>query len=579
MARKKFSCDFETTTDPNDCRVWAYGYMEIGNEKNFKIGNSLNDFMTWVEHIKADLYFHNERFDGEFILHYLLTHGYEYSEKPRKNTFKTSISKMGQWYSLDICYGYKGKRKLHTIIYDSLKKLPFKVSKIAKDFNLPILKGDIDYKQYREPYYTITPQEFTYIKHDIEIIAKALKIQFEQGLTAITNGKDSLDGFKNILGKKYFDKFFPVFSLELNENIRYAYKGGFTWLNEKYARKMVYHGEVFDVNSLYPAVMYDKPLPFGVPIYFEGEYQKDEEYPLYIQRINIDFELKEKHIPTIQIKHGGIFKQNEYLKSSNGDCVEIYVSNVDLEIIKEHYDIYEIVYYEGWKFKSVTGLFNQFIDKWTYIKMNSEGAVKLLAKLMLNSLYGKFATNPDITGKIPYLKADGSVGYKVPKDEDGNEIKSYRDPVYTPMGVFITSWARHTTITTAQKCYDRIIYCDTDSIHLEGFGIPDVIKETVDPKKLGYWKHEGSFIRGKYLRQKTYMEEMIVKPYLYFDKARGRVIERNTKVEVRCAGMTENIKEKVTFDNFKIGFTSNGKLMPKHVKGGIILEDKEFTIK
>jgi len=35
--RKKFACDFETTTDPNDCRVWAYGVMEIGNEKNYEI--------------------------------------------------------------------------------------------------------------------------------------------------------------------------------------------------------------------------------------------------------------------------------------------------------------------------------------------------------------------------------------------------------------------------------------------------------------------------------------------------------------------------------------------------------------
>jgi hypothetical protein len=460
-----------------------------------------------------------------------------------------------------------------------LKKLPFRVSKIAKDFNLPILKGTIDYDQYREPYYLITPLEYTYIKHDIEIIAKALKIQFEQGLTKITNGSDSLSGFKNILGKQYFDKFFPVFDLELNENIRFAYKGGFTWLNDKYARLEVATGEVFDVNSLYPSIMYDKPLPWGVPIYYEGEYIQDDEYPLYIQHIRIDFEIKEGHIPSIQIKKNMLFKDNEYLKSSGEEVVDLYVTNIDLALIKEHYDTFTLDYCEGWKFKSITGLFNQFIDKWTYIKMNSEGAVKLLAKLMLNSLYGKFATNPDVTGKIPYLKENGSVGYKVPKDENGDEIKEYRDPVYTPMGVFITSWARHTTITTAQKCFDRIIYCDTDSIHLEGFGIPDAIKNVVDPKKLGYWKHEGSFIRGKYLRQKTYMEEMIVKPYLSFDKARGRVIEKNTKVEVRCAGMTENIKEKVTFDNFKIGFTSNGKLMPKHVKGGIVLEDKEFTIK
>jgi hypothetical protein len=49
------------------------------------------------------------------------------------------------------------------------------------------------------------------------------------------------------------------------------------------------------------------------------------------------------------------------------------------------------------------------------------------------------------------LKEDGSNGLRY-WDEEGNVIKEYKDPVYTPMGVFITSWARYTTITTAQKC-------------------------------------------------------------------------------------------------------------------------------
>jgi hypothetical protein len=57
--RKRFSCDFETTTDPNDCRVWAYGWMEIGNKKNNKIGNSMDEFMKWCSKIQADLFFHN----------------------------------------------------------------------------------------------------------------------------------------------------------------------------------------------------------------------------------------------------------------------------------------------------------------------------------------------------------------------------------------------------------------------------------------------------------------------------------------------------------------------------------------
>jgi hypothetical protein len=554
MARKKFSCDFETTTKIDDCRVWAYGYMEIGNKKNFKIGNSLNEFMEWVEKIQADLYFHNLRFDGEFIVNWLLKKGFKWEKTGAPMTFNTIISSMGQWYAIDICFGYKGKKKLHTMIYDSLKKLPFPVKKIAKDFKLSIMKGDIDYHLERPIGWEITPEEYDYIKNDIEIIADALNIQFSQGLDRMTNGSDSLKGFKSVISKQMFERLFPVLSLPMDKELRRAYRGGFTWLNDKYAEKEIGVGIVFDVNSLYPSQMYDRPLPFGLPIKFEGKYTDDENYPLFIQCIECEFQLKEGYIPTIQIKQNLAFRQNEYLKSSNGERVELYVTNVDLELIQEHYDLYDVEYLGGWKFRQKTGIFRDFIDKWMYVKTHSEGAEKFLAKLQLNSLYGKFASNPNVTGKVPFLKEDGSCGFRVGEEE-------FKDPIYTPMGIFITSWARYTTISTAQKCFDRIIYCDTDSIHLVGDTIPDAIKDIVDSDKLGYWKHEGTFTRAKFIRQKTYIEEV------------------NGHLEVKCAGMPEAIKKHVTFDNFKVGFTSFGKLLPKHVNGGVVLVDTEFTIK
>jgi hypothetical protein len=77
------------------------------------------------------------------------------ARKAREKTFTTIISKMGQWYMIDICYGFKKKgkkrEKLHTVIYDSLKKLPFPVRSVAKAFNLPVEKGDIDYQAYIDP--------------------------------------------------------------------------------------------------------------------------------------------------------------------------------------------------------------------------------------------------------------------------------------------------------------------------------------------------------------------------------------------------------------------------------------------
>jgi hypothetical protein len=183
-----------------------------------------------------------------------------------------------------------------------------------------------------------------------------------------------------------------------------------------------------------------------------------------------------------------------------------------------------------------------------------------------------------VTGKIPYLKEDGSCGFKVGKEE-------FKDPIYTPMGVFITSWARYTTITAAQKCYDRILYCDTDSLHILGTDIPDVIHDIVDPDKLGYWKHESTFKRAKFLRQKTYVEDVYGKMVWNEKEQKEKFKECSkeestcTELNVKCAGMPSQVKGKVTFENFEVGFSSFGKLLPKHVNGGVVLVDTEFTIK
>lgn len=555
--RRKFACDFETTTDPNDCRVWGYGVMEIGNEKNYEIDNSIEKFMKWCEKSQGDLYFHNLKFDGSFIVSWLLNNGFEHSDSGLPKTFDTVISNMGQWYMITICYGYKGRRKLHTTIYDSLKKLPFSVDRIGQAFNLTTQKIDVSqefYSRFRPVGHKITDEEYEYIYHDIKVVAGALQVQFEQGLDKMTAGSDSLSGYKASISNKLYDKYFPTFSIELDSNLRKAYRGGFTWLNKKYEQIDIDGGIVFDVNSLYPAMMYHKFLPYGEPLPFFGEYELDETFPLYIQHIRCEFALKDNKIPTIQIKGDLRFSGNEYLETSKGNRVDLYVTNVDLELIKDHYDLYDVEYVQGWKFRSKQGMFKNFIDRWTMVKESSTGAIRELAKLMLNSLYGKFATNPDVTNRIPYLKEDGALGFELGEEE-------FKDPEYTPMGAFITSYAREETIRTAQLCYDRIIYCDTDSVHLTGTDIPDILKDKVDPTKMGYWDFETTFEKGRYLRQKTY----------------AHIIDG--KLSVTCSGMSDTVKEKVTWDNFHVGFKSYGSLRGKQVAGGVVLVDREFSIK
>ncbi len=583
----KLAADFETTTDPADVRVWASCAVDIDTAQTAFIGNDIDSFFDYLKTKNTTVYFHNLAFDGEFILNYLLTHGYTRSEKAKPGCFDTLITDTGVFYSITVWFEQRNKKWLKATFYDSYKKLPFSVAVIAKAFELEDQKLTIDYEAPRPRGHVLTPEEEAYIVADCRIVAQALRIQFEEGLKKMTNASDALNGFKDIINRNRFEQWFPVLPVAMDLDIRQAYKGGFVYLNPKFKGARGLRGITLDVNSLYPSVMYDRLLPYGYPMYYEGEYVQDDRFPLYIQHFKCTFELKPGHLPMIQLKHTRGFVDTEYLTSSGPDPVELHLTSVDLQLFMDHYDVYNLEWLNGWKFKGARGIFKDYIDYWGHIKTISTGARRQLAKLMLNSLYGKFATNPKSLQKLPYVDERGVTRYTVPAkkgpyvdvkgrilDELPKDRDLYldrqrrvvydlpkagdRDPVYTAMGCFITAYAREKTIRSGQAVYDRFIYADTDSLHLIGEELPEGLE--IHPSNLGAWKHEGTFTDSKFLHAKTYMET-------YGDTTK-----------VTCAGMPDNIKAEVTYDNFVSGHTFYGKLIPHHYPGGIVLQPGPFTV-
>lgn len=573
---KKFSADFETATWlKNETFVWAWCSVEIGNEDNLNIGNSIETFIDYMyKNSNSTFYFHNEKFDGEFIIWYLLKNGFEHitdKTKAKDKTFTTLISDLGQFYQITIYFEAnlknksKGKLKKVTII-DSLKILPFSVDMIAKSFGLPISKLKIDYNEVREKGHVLTNEEEDYIKNDVLIVAKALDIMFKEDLSKMTIGSNALKDYKDIITLNRFNHLFTPLDKKLDEELRKSYKGGFTYLNEIYKEKDTGKGITLDVNSLYPSVMLYM-LPFGEPKYYQGQYVEDKVYPLYIQKISCSFELKKNKIPTIQIKNSYSYMPNEYIKSSNGDIEVLTLTSVDLDLFLEQYEVYDLEYIEGWKFKAMTGIFDQYINKWTQRKIEAgksgNKGQRQLAKLMLNSLYGKFATSLDCQAKIPYLGEDDIVHYRL-----GN--KEEKKGLYLPIACFITAYARNKTIRTSQAItnysiekygIDKYIYSDTDSISTT-LSI-DEVKQfcEIDDFELGKWAHENTFENAKFIRQKTYLKLI------------------DNEIHICCAGMPKSCYSYVTWENFKEGFSCGGKLMYKHVVGGVKLVETEFTIK
>ena len=612
----KYTADFETTTI-SPARVWLWGICNIDNVNIWYKGETIEQFFQCVKALNnPTLYFHNLKFDGNFIIYYLIKQGFNWVEDKRdaeNKTFTTLITGDGLFYSITIYFEKSGHHVKKCEILDSLKILNMPVAAIAKSFKLPILKGSIDYAAHNhgEP---PTANDIAYLKNDVQIPALALHEMFEAGFTKMTMAGNSFNNYKEFIGKKKFEKYFPQLTLESDKKIRSAYKGGFTFANPDHAGKDINDIIIgLDVNSLYPYVMSAKPLPYGVPVEFSGQYPENKRYPLYVQHMRCMFELKPGHIPTIQLKHSRFFNGTEYLESSrnkatgNHELIEITLTSVDLELFFKHYNIFNIEYLGGYMFQQSTELFREWVEHWTAEKIKAgkehNAGKRQIAKRIMNSLYGRFALNPATTSKYPVLDVQKDiVKYKLVKyevcDEKGNQLYNdnneplfttikYRDPVYIPVGVFITAWARFITISTSQQIHEnslketgvsRYLYSDTDSIYLIGDTVPDGVH--VDAFALGAWKLETKSERGRFIQAKRYIIDVIdyygddlIKP---IKNSYGDLI---THFKITCAGMPEQCKHSVTWDNFKNGYSFDGKLKPEIVPGGVILVDIPFTMK
>lgn len=552
-----FTADFETTADDlTRTRVWAWAACTL---KTYDIttGTSIEGFVEWCERAPdARVYFHNLKFDGKFIISHLLDAGWEWIPSHGEQApcrFTTLISDMNQFYTIKLYFG----RGHYIEFCDSLKIISLPVAKIPKAFGFEDAKLEIDYAEHREIDHVLTQEEIDYISADVRIVARALGELIDHGATKITAGSNAIAEYKTTIGgEKGFRRMFPV--CDYDAEIRPCYKGGFTYVNPEYRGKDIGAGIVLDVNSLYPSVMASicgELLPYGDPVLYEGEYVQDDRYPLYIQTVHVDFTLKPDHIPCIQMKGNLSFLPTEYVRDSKGEQT-LVLTSVDLALLKDHYDINSIRYGKGWKFKASRTLFEKFITSANNEKIEAartgNAGKRYMAKLKMNSLYGKMATHPIKRCRRPILGEDGIVHYAMLAPE-------HTDGMYLPVGAFITAWARNKTIRAAQAVKHRFLYADTDSLHLAGTEIPEELD--VDDYRLGAWKLESTFQRARFLRPKTYIED------------------EGGKLTVHCAGLPESCHPHVTWDNFHVGAKFPGKLYPKTVKGGIILYEGDFVIR
>lgn len=655
---KIFACDFETTVyeGQTSTEVWSSALVQL-NTEDVKIHHSITETLEYLEELSSDcvLYYHNLKFDGSYWLDYMMKReDYSLAFEPFNDTwtkgewidvkemhpssYKYLISNMGQWYTMTI--------KLPTgyvlSFRDSLKLFPFTLAEVGDAFKTKHRKLTMEYEGERYSGCEITDEEREYIENDVLVLKEALEFMFSEGHKKLTIGSCCLEEFKHLPqspwsivegdGMPPYEFFFPnLEDVALDETIygsdtvdryiRNSYSGGWCYVVPEKTNKVIKNGHTADVNSLYPSVMHSSSgsiYPIGMPTFWKGDIipnEAEDPNKFYFVRFKCRFYIKEGYLPFIHIRHSLVYDSNENLTTSdirdkktgkyysairlkNGDLitniVTMTMSQVEFKLFMEHYDVYDFEILDGCYFNAISGLFDPYINKWAQIKMTSKGAMRTLAKLFLNNLYGKMASNSDSTFKLAY------------KDEKGIHFRPIvandKEIGYIPIGSAITSYARNFTIRTAQKNFhgaDKrgFIYADTDSIHCD-LDVDEFIDVPVHPTEFNHWKIENTWDKAIFVRQKTYIEhtteedlEPVETPYYL----------------VKCAGMPKHCKElfvhsmeqdisqkeydklteegkefvKVKRDltNFELGLKVPEKLMPKRIDGGVLLVNTTYEMR
>ena len=574
--RRIFTADFETSTDAwkvEKARVWLW---DICDEKlNHKTGTNLDDFMKAILNnpFHSVYGFRNLAYDGTYILIWLLENGYKHTLSESKHMFPKEfqciISQMGQHYAYEIVT----PKGIHITITDTLKYVNMSIKKSAQQYNLPVKKGEIDYDLFRPLGWQPTKDEIDYIHNDTEIDMYTILLNIKEGAVKFTQAGNARNEFKKLFSKNDWDYYFPELDRYLDKYLRKAYSGGFVSYNEKYQHKTLFNMVSLDINSMYPAQMLHRPMPYGYPLSFEGKYEYNKKYPLYIQTISCCFKLKPNGIATIATKKVFKVTENLYIKDSGNKEWELTLASPDLELFLANYDIWSVEWKGGVMFQAMQGkeitpeeaskmtvdevieedgkgsYFYNYIKKWRYIKEHepSGSPARDYAKRMQNALYGALATNPDRKSSVPYLDR-GVLRYNVIQSpNEGNAC-------YLPAGIFITAWSRHFLINSIMKNIDRFVYCDTDSLYLLGKKPPEDL--AVHKSLYGFFKLEHKITMFKVIGAKR---------YIYYGREPK---EKTDRFIVTCCGADHAIKDQVTFDNFVQGAEYYGKKTVKTVVGG-----------
>lgn len=448
----------------------------------------------------------------------------------------------------------------HTTFCDSFSIFPSSVKKIGETIGLK--KLDIDENYITGKNVKITNKMIDYCTRDCEIVFQALLKMFEKvGCIRMTIASLAMAYFR----KKFLKK--PLIYNEFNVDFFESYYGGRTEVFKLGSGNY----KVLDINSLYPFIMSDIEFPDPKNLkkiikvdlkYFKYLLTKKEGYAKV--RINHSSEYF-GYLPFKGKVNGSssnklLFPVGEFTTCVNFNELRYALSQGVIQILEVEYCVYS---------NPIKSPFSEYVTHNYNERVNSENELtKLIIKLLLNSLYGKFGMREKYTtqyySRIPHKKIQ-----ELKNSNTYYELKlfsSERSDCYlitennkTKKSFFaIPSFASY--ITSAARVYllkegliknenVGIAYCDTDSIFVPVSCEPSVPLGSA----LGEFK----------LEEKTVTDIRGLKNYSYIDNEgkkhdaikgvskNSEKISKNKYKALKFYKTKEAIRrQKVTGDNF-----------------------------
>lgn len=575
-----FAFDLESHNDEesiakNETSMWLGCFIDESSEVNDE-RSYIYDMDSFINRLQEEVnpprkhnenrpiknicvYVYNFSFEWSFIFPVLFARGFKFKHKIDKddefcyNSISTKTCS-SVWQS-QIKFNKNGG----VVVFRDLSKIyGGGLGKVAKAFELPTQKGEIDYRLNRLHNHIVTNEEKEYCFRDtriiVDILLKVIEKSDKDFFNAVSMASYSMRKMirtgwpRKTKPMLEFRKQYPVIPEASDEAkfLRLSVGGGICYPTRKWQYKTVNQKILhIDAHQMHPTQCYLKLFPVGVGEYFTG---KPPMAKMCCCRIRISYDDVKLHSIIKLIPFD--FVQDKEIVVWDFEIATMYKAYVNLEV--EYIDGYA---YEmrplPWR--------RYYADNY---KMRLEARKKndkfnvLYYKLLNNSSYGKLLERPHEEVFVNVINDDGIIDSEIAISEKGQENGKY---TYLPIGSAIPAYSRVNLIEKALLFgYEKVLYLDTDSI----FVIYDDETEKIWQNNfnhldfLGGWAIEEIIDKAQFTAPKRYKTEVdgqasVKAAGINFDKYRSDKVD---ELITREALIVDEEERKEMISKYQIPF-------------------------